>query len=191
MIFLRGFWASANRGAVGAEWQDTMAPGSTETPSLTDGSHTADDEKDEKVTVADERGSSAHLTEPMPDVVTVVHPLPVEDEITYPEGGRDGWLVVLGAFCGLTASLGIYNTSGVFSAVIAERILPGEAPSTLGWLFSVYAFVNWVCGVQVGPTFDAMGPRALIIAGTICTLVGIFSLSVSTGKFKSRVILHA
>ena len=36
------------------------------------------------------------------------------------------------------------------------------------------AFVNWFCGVQVGPTFNAMGPRALIIAGAICTLIGIF-----------------
>ncbi|KAJ5307113.1 hypothetical protein N7476_007769 [Penicillium atrosanguineum] len=102
---------------------------------------------------------------------------PLDDEITYPEGGRDAWLVVIGAWCGLTSSLGIYNTSGVFEVVMSKVILPKASSSTIGWIFSVYAFVNWVCGVQVGPTFDAMGPRKLMTAGTICTLVGMFALS--------------
>ena len=99
------------------------------------------------------------------------------------------WLVVLGAWCGLTASLGIYNIAGVFEVVISKVILPEESPSTLGWIFSIYAFMNWFCGVQVGPTFDAMGPRALIIAGAICTLIGIFSLSVCTGKISFQLYL--
>ncbi|KAB8212280.1 hypothetical protein BDV34DRAFT_218666 [Aspergillus parasiticus] len=103
-------------------------------------------------------------------------------KVTYPEGGRDAWLVVLGAWCGLTASLGIYNTAGVFEVVVSKVLLPEYSQSTIGWIFSVYAFVNWVCGVQVGPTFDAMGPRALIIAGMVCTLIGIFALSVCTGQ---------
>ncbi|KAL3479831.1 MFS general substrate transporter [Aspergillus californicus] len=107
-----------------------------------------------------------------------------DDDITYPEGGRDAWLVVLGAWCGLTASLGIYNTTGVFEAVISKVLLPDETPSTIGWIFSVYAFINWICGVQVGPTFDAMGPRGLMIAGSICTLAGVFALSVCTEYYQ-------
>jgi hypothetical protein len=109
---------------------------------------------------------------------------PLDNEIFYPEGGRDAWLVVVGAWCGLTSSLGLYNTSGVFEVVISRVLLPDVSESSLGWIFSVYAFVNWVCGVQVGPTFDAMGPRALILAGMICTLIGIFTLRVSTGKIE-------
>ncbi|KAK6814206.1 hypothetical protein RU639_009956 [Aspergillus parasiticus] len=105
-------------------------------------------------------------------------------KVTYPEGGRDAWLVVLGAWCGLTASLGIYNTAGVFEVVVSKVLLPEYSQSTIGWIFSVYAFVNWVCGVQVGPTFDAMGPRALIIAGMVCTLIGIFALSVCTEYYQ-------
>jgi hypothetical protein len=114
---------------------------------------------------------------------------PLDDEITYPEGGRDAWLVVFGAWCGLTSSLGIYNTSGVFEVVISRVLLPDVSSSSLGWIFSVYAFVNWVCGVQVGPTFDAMGPRVLILAGSVCTLIGIFTLSVSTGKIEFQKTL--
>ncbi|RAK73951.1 MFS general substrate transporter [Aspergillus fijiensis CBS 313.89] len=109
---------------------------------------------------------------------TTPNPTPVDDPIDYPEGGRDAWLVVFGAFCGLAASLGLYNTVGVFEAVVSKDILPNVSSSTTGWIFSVYAFVNWVCGMQIGPTFDAMGPRALILAGTVCTLIGIFSFSV-------------
>lgn len=118
-------------------------------------------------------------------VVASVVPVPVLNakHIEYPEGGLQAWLVVFGSFCGLMASLGIYNSSGVFSAVLAQIILPETAPSTLGWIFSIYAFVIWICGVQIGPTFDVMGPRWLIVAGSVCTLVGIFTFSVSTGKW--------
>ncbi|KAJ5203843.1 uncharacterized protein N7498_004722 [Penicillium cinerascens] len=110
--------------------------------------------------------------------------VPFDAEITYPEGGRDAWLVVLGAWCGLTSSLGIYNTTGVFEVVISRVLLPDVSSSNIGWIFSVYAFLNWVCGMQIGPTFDAMGPRLLILAGSICTLVGIFTLSVSTEYYQ-------
>lgn len=104
---------------------------------------------------------------------------------------------MVGAWCGLTASLGIYNTSGVFEVVVSKVILPEESPSTPGWIFSIYAFVNWFCGVQVGSTFDFMGPRALIIAGSVCTLIGVvsisvcvFSLSVCTGKMDFHAIFY-
>ncbi|KAL2835851.1 major facilitator superfamily domain-containing protein [Aspergillus pseudoustus] len=107
-----------------------------------------------------------------------------ESETTYPEGGRDAWLVVFGSWCGLTASLGIYNASGVFEAVISKVLLPETAPSTIGWIFSIYGFVTWLCGVQIGPTFDAMGPRALMLAGSICTLGGIFALSWCTEYYQ-------
>ncbi|KAB8073921.1 major facilitator superfamily domain-containing protein [Aspergillus leporis] len=146
-------------------------------------SHISDD-KNETLVGNDHSSPSPHVKKPSRYPPTTADPIPIDTEVTYPEGGRDAWLVVLGAWCGLTASLGIYNTAGVFEVVVSKVLLPEDAPSTLGWIFSVYAFVNWVCGVQVGPTFDAMGPRALIIAGTICTLVGIFSLSVCTKYYQ-------
>ena len=173
--------ASVNCNTFGAKQYKTMASSSEYNSSLTDAAHIPDYEK----------GASPHLEKPSPSPSTAVGPARIETEVTYPEGGRDAWLVVLGAWCGLTASLGIYNTAGVFEVVISKVILPEDSPSTIGWIFSSYAFVNWVCGVQVGPTFDAIGPRALIIAGAVCTLVGIFSLSVCTGKISFYPILYA
>jgi hypothetical protein len=70
-------------------------------------------------------------------------------QTTYPEGGTRAWLVVLGAWCGLTASIGLYNTTGVLSIVISSSILTTTSSSSLGWIFSIYAFMVWSVGVWV------------------------------------------
>ncbi|TGJ87378.1 hypothetical protein E0Z10_g1410 [Xylaria hypoxylon] len=108
----------------------------------------------------------------------------IQNDITYPEGGLRAWLVVLGAWSGLAASLGVYNSTGVIEAYLSRELLPNESPSTIGWIFGVYAFMTWFCGAQVGPTFDAKGPRELMIAGSLCTLVGVFALSFSTEYYQ-------
>ncbi|KAI1272092.1 major facilitator superfamily domain-containing protein [Xylaria sp. FL0933] len=108
----------------------------------------------------------------------------MDDDIKYPEGGLRAWLVVFGAWSGLAASLGVYNSTGVIEAYVSRELLADESPSTIGWIFGVYAFMTWFCGAQVGPTFDAKGPRGLLIAGSFCTLVGIFALSFSTEYYQ-------
>ncbi|TGO38642.1 hypothetical protein BHYA_0070g00110 [Botrytis hyacinthi] len=139
---------------------------------------------DNRWTFAAETDSSPDIETPSVSLPTAVNSVPLDGDITYPERDCDAWLAVLGAWCGLTASLGIYDTAGVFEVLISESILPEESSPTLGWIFSIYAFVNWICGVQIGPTFDAMGPRKLLIAGTICTLIRIFALSFCTEYYQ-------
>ncbi|GMF91862.1 unnamed protein product [[Candida] boidinii] len=46
-----------------------------------------------------------------------------EDPITYPEGGKEANLVVLGAFLALLPSWGIANSTGVIQTYIAENQL--------------------------------------------------------------------
>lgn len=111
-------------------------------------------------------------------------------DVTYPEGGREAWSVVFGAFCGICASIGIYNSCGIFEAYMTAELLSHESKSSVGWIFGIYAFVTWFFGVQIGPTFDAIGPTALMVAGTVCTLGGIFALSACTGQSVSRTRLH-
>lgn len=105
----------------------------------------------------------------------------ITPEVTYPEGGRAAWSVVLGAFSGITASIGIYNSTGIFEVYMSSQLLPHESKSSVGWIFGIYAFVTWFLGVQIGPTFDAVGPTELMVAGSMCTLCGIFALSACTG----------
>jgi len=102
---------------------------------------------------------------------------------TYPEGGLQAWLVVLGAFCGLTASIGLYNSTGVLSILLSSSILTTTSASSLGWIFSIYAFVVWGVGVWVGPCFDVFGPRVLLLAGAVCTVLGMVGLSFCSGEW--------
>lgn len=108
---------------------------------------------------------------------------------TYPEGGTQAWLVVLGAWCGLTASIGVYNTTGVFSVIISSSVLPTTSASSIGWIFSAYAFVVWSVGVWVGPCFDLFGPRLLMLAGACCTVLGMMCLGLCTGMHSTNCVL--
>ncbi|EFQ36220.1 major facilitator superfamily transporter [Colletotrichum graminicola M1.001] len=78
-----------------------------------------------------------------------------DDSETYPEGGRDAWLVVVGAWCAMFSCMGLLNTLAVLQAWITEHELHGLPESTIGWVFSTYAFFLYFCGAQVGPLFDA------------------------------------
>lgn len=104
------------------------------------------------------------------------------DGHTFPEGGLRAWLVVLGSFSGMTASFGILNSAGTFQAYLSTHQLVHESPSAVGWIFSLYAFLTFFCGVQIGPVFDARGPRWLVFAGTVCLVGGMMGVAESTSK---------
>lgn len=73
----------------------------------------------------------------------------VEDP-NYPEGGLSAWLVVVGAWCAMIPPIGLLNTIGVLQAWVAEHQLKDYSESTVGWIFSTYAFFLYICGAQVG-----------------------------------------
>ena len=109
---------------------------------------------------------------------------------TYPEGGLRAWLVVLGSFCGMVASLGIMNSIGVYQAYVSHHQLQGYSEGTIGWISSVYLFLSFGLGIQIGPVFDRYGPRYLILSGTVCLVVGAFLLSISTGESCHQPLSH-
>ncbi len=103
-----------------------------------------------------------------------------EDEPTYPEGGLQAWLVVLGSFCGLFASLGLMNTIGVYQAYLSTHQLSNYTESSIGWISSLYVFLSFGCGLVIGPVFDRHGPRLLVLAGSVLVLLCTFLMSVCT-----------
>ncbi|KAL8713359.1 MAG: hypothetical protein Q9220_002558 [cf. Caloplaca sp. 1 TL-2023] len=107
-------------------------------------------------------------------------PSVVKDAVAYPEGGVQAWLVVLGSFSGMLASFGLMNTVGTFQAYLSTHQLANTSPSAVGWIFSVYVFLAFGCGLQIGPIFDAKGPRWLVFAGAVCLVVGMVGVSLST-----------
>jgi MFS family permease len=62
--------------------------------------------------------------------------------------------------------------------------------STIGWIFSVYVFLGFFCGIQIGPVFDAHGPRLLVLAGSILMTASMFLLGVCTRKLTNVLPIH-
>lgn len=139
--------------------------------------------------VLETNGSALNISNRLPPTPTD-GPIPSEktgpqdqaDGHAYPEGGLRAWLVVLGSFSGMTASFGILNSAGTFLAYLSTHQLVHESPSAVGWIFSLYAFLTFFCGVQIGPVFDAYGPRWLVLAGTVCLVGGMMGVAESTSK---------
>lgn len=99
------------------------------------------------------------------------------DELTYPEGGLQGWLVVLGSFCASFSVFGVINTAAVFESYLSEHQLANESKSNIGWIFSTYLFTVYSVGIFVGPCFDRYGPRVLIAIGSMLMVAGPMTLS--------------
>ena len=106
---------------------------------------------------------------------------PHAEIITYPEGGLRAYLVVLGSFSGMVASFGLMNTIGTFQAYLSTHQLSDYSPSTVGWIFSLYIFLAFFCGVQIGPIFDSKGARLLVLSGSVCLVAGMMGVASSTG----------
>jgi MFS family permease len=100
--------------------------------------------------------------------------------------------------------MGLLNTVGVLQAWVSEHQLEGYSESTVGWIFSAYAFFLYIGGAQVGeysiselsvsprdlrpvqgPIFDAHDIRYLLVPGSIGIVAAIMCMSVSTGRLPS------
>lgn len=111
------------------------------------------------------------------------------DGNTYPEGGLEAWLVVFGSFMGLSASLGLVNTIGTFQAYLQDHQLKEYSPGNVGWIFGVYSFLTFFCGVQIGPVFDAKGPRFLVLAGSVLVMVMMIALGFCTKYWHFMLVI--
>ncbi len=126
---------------------------------------------------ADSSDPNSHITSPLEAVLS-------EEGVTYPEGGFEAWVVVFGCFCGLTAAMGLLNTIGVFQAYVSNNQLRDYSESAVGWIISVFSFLAFFCGVQIGPIFDAKGPKMLVLTGSVALVASTMLLGVCTGVLR-------
>ena len=110
-----------------------------------------------------------HHTNDLENVVSRISTDPLGN--TYPEGGREAYLVVLGSFSGCIMGLGLMNTLSTYTAYVSSHQLSHVPESTIGWIFGIYAFLSFFLGIQIGPLFDAFGPRYLVGTGSIFILL--------------------
>ncbi|KAI1128567.1 major facilitator superfamily domain-containing protein [Nemania abortiva] len=125
---------------------------------------------------ANTRDTSAYLPQNTAENENIVAD---DEESSYPEGGPQAWLVVLGAWCAMIPSMGLLNTLAILQAWVSENELDGLPESTVGWIFSTYAFFLYFTGAQTGPIFDAYPVRLLVIPGSIGIAASVFLFSVS------------
>ncbi|KAI9806405.1 MAG: hypothetical protein M1833_003592 [Piccolia ochrophora] len=113
---------------------------------------------------------------------------PEDEETAYPEGGLKAWSVVFGSFCGQLTGFGVMNTIGIFQAHISANQLKDYSEGQVGWIFSLYVFLSFFCGVQIGPVFDAHGPRLLILAGSVCLVASMMLLGLCTSYWHFIIV---
>lgn len=117
-----------------------------------------------------------------PDVLTSEDEYGNDDDVEYPEGGLQSWLVVLGSWLALFSALGLMNTLATFQAYVATHQLADHSEGQIGWIFSLYTFITFGGGIYIGPVFDKYGPRWVVLAGTICLVVSLVGFSFCTGS---------
>ncbi|KAB5523886.1 major facilitator superfamily domain-containing protein [Coniochaeta sp. 2T2.1] len=105
-------------------------------------------------------------------------------ESDFPEGGLQGWLVVFGSFCAMISVFGLINTAAVFESWFSTRQLAEYTASQIGWIFSLYLFFVFFIGIQVGPIFDAYGPRYLVAIGSILMVASLLLLGFCTKYYQ-------
>lgn len=108
---------------------------------------------------------------------------------SYPEGGLEAWLVVLGSFLGLFGAMGLINTIGTFQTYISTHQLRDYSSGSIGWIFGIYACLTFFCGLQIGPVFDAKGPRFLVLAGSVVIMASMIALGFCTRYWQFMLVL--
>ncbi|KAH8834613.1 major facilitator superfamily domain-containing protein [Flagelloscypha sp. PMI_526] len=80
---------------------------------------------------------------------------PAADEVTFPDGGLQAWLVVLGGVICNVVSFGYVTSYGVFQAYYTQYALPHENPSNIAWIGSIQAMMLLFPALFGGALFDA------------------------------------
>ncbi|KAJ5948054.1 hypothetical protein N7466_001069 [Penicillium verhagenii] len=105
---------------------------------------------------------------------------PDGDPDLYPEGGWSSWSVVIGSWMASFSTIGMMNSLGIFQTYLEAHQLRDYSSGKIGWILGVYSFLAFFCGIQVGPIFDAKGPRILVTCGGIGTILTMVLLGFCT-----------
>jgi MFS family permease len=84
--------------------------------------------------------------------------------------------------------MGLMNSLGIFQAYLENHELKNYSSGKIGWILGLYTFLAFFCGIQIGPVFDARGPRILVICGGIGTVSLLVLLSFCTAYWQFMVI---
>lgn len=98
-----------------------------------------------------------------------------DEDLEFPEGGAEAYLVVFGSFSALTVTFGLMNTIGVIQAYVSEHILQSATETQVGWIYSVFFFFAFGGGIYAGPIFDFNGARIPMFVGSVLIVAGLLA----------------
>lgn len=81
---------------------------------------------------------------------------------SFPEGGRDAWLTLIGAWAVMFVTFGYMNAFGVYESYYLSGPLRDHSPSTVAWIGSIQIFFQFSSALISGPLVDILGPKVII-----------------------------
>ena len=95
-----------------------------------------------------------------------------------PDGGLLAWTQVLAGHLVVFNTWGYINSFGIFQAYYSTSL--SRSPSEISWVVSIQILLVFLIGAFSGRAPDAGYHRAVIVAGAVLQVVGIFMTSLST-----------
>ncbi|KAF8624710.1 hypothetical protein AX17_007041 [Amanita inopinata Kibby_2008] len=108
---------------------------------------------------------------------------------TFPEGGRQGWLTLIGATLTQYCTFGYTNGFGVYQDFYVRNYLDDYTPSQIGWIGGTQVFLIFSLGLVTGSAFDRGYFHHMMIAGSVLHGVALFMLSLSHKNHYYQVFL--
>jgi len=102
----------------------------------------------------------------------------------YPDGGWKAYSVVLGSFLCCVTSFGLMNSLGVIESYVQSHQLETSSVSIVSWIFSIFMFMSLFLGLFIGPMYDVVGSRWLLLAGTLFIFVGLMTTASCTKVYQ-------
>ncbi|KAI1356407.1 MFS transporter, MCP family, solute carrier family 16, member 10 [Xylaria sp. FL0043] len=94
------------------------------------------------------------------------------------------WFQVLGGFLVFFNIWGLPNSFGAFQSYYALQYLPQYSSSTISWIGTLQGALLIFLGLASGPLTDLGYYRALLYVGSLLTVVGLMTLSLSTQYYQ-------
>jgi len=105
-------------------------------------------------------------------------------ELDIPDSGWRAWLTVLGAFCANGITIGFVNSTGTIQDYLLTHQLADESSSSVGWIFSIFIFLMFFCGIQAGPLVDIYGATPLLVPGCLLWCLALMMMSFCTEYYQ-------
>ncbi|EPS41600.1 hypothetical protein H072_4486 [Dactylellina haptotyla CBS 200.50] len=121
-----------------------------------------------------DEGTTVEDAEPIGDAEKQAPP----PTITFPDGGLQAWLVVLGAAIALFCSFGYVNAFGVYEAYYLSVLLKEKTADDIAWIGSIQICFIFGSGLFAGSIFDQYGARIILIPASILLVASVMLTSI-------------